>query len=87
MREKQTYWIEIPILNNFLIKLLNYNRKKIFDIFIKETNYSSKNSLLDVGTTPSPKKENNIILQETTNNKNITCLSNLNCRNLKKKIS
>jgi hypothetical protein len=85
MREKQTYWIEIPILNNFLIKLLNYNRKKIFDIFIKETNYSSKNSLLDVGTTPSPKKENNIILQETTNNKNITCLSNLNCRNLKKK--
>jgi hypothetical protein len=85
MKQKETYWHEIPFLNNFLLKLLSYNRKKIFNIFLKETNYSNKNSLLDVGTTPSTNKEHNIILQQTTNNKNITCLSNLNCINLKKK--
>ena len=85
MKEKETYWVEIPFLNNFLLKLLNYNRKKIFKIFLEETNYSNKNSLLDIGTTPSLKKEHNIILQQTSNNKNITCLSNLNCNVLKKK--
>jgi len=85
MKEKETYWVEIPFLNNLFLKLLNYNRKKIFKIFLKETNYSNKNSLLDIGTTPSTKKEHNTILQQTTNNKNITCLSNLNCKILKKK--
>jgi hypothetical protein len=85
MKQKETYWHEIPFLNNFLLKLLSYNRKKIFKIFLKETNYSNKNSLIDVGTTPSTNKEHNIILQQTTNNKNITCLSNLNCTILKKK--
>jgi 2-polyprenyl-3-methyl-5-hydroxy-6-metoxy-1,4-benzoquinol methylase len=85
MRDKETYWNEIHFFNNFLLKLLHYNRKKIFEIFVRETKYSDKSSLLDIGTTPSTNKAHNILLQQTANNKNITCLSNLDCKSLKSK--
>ncbi len=83
LNNKNTYWLQIPILDSLLKKLLNYNRYKIHNIFLNETEYSNNHSLLDVGTTNSLDKSHNIILQRTTDNKNIYCLSDQDLSNLK----
>ena len=59
--------------------------EKFFYYFENSTKYNDNKSILDIGTTPSLDSEKNIILEKTKNNKNITCLSDQDCRILEKK--
>jgi len=74
--EKQTYWKEIFLIDNFLNKLLKLNREKIHKIFLKNTIYNNDVSILDCGTSNTLSDNHNIILQKTKSNKNIDCFSN-----------
>ena len=69
-----------------LIKNIIINARKRFFIKLKNlTNYNVNNTILDIGTTPSTDVEQNIFLENTRDNFNITCLSNQDCSLLKKK--
>jgi ubiquinone/menaquinone biosynthesis C-methylase UbiE len=83
MRKNKTYWAKIPFFDNFFLLILKYNRENIHNIFLKSTNYNNSQSLLDIGTTSDNGNSHNIILRKTSNNKNISCLSNQNLKNLK----
>jgi len=75
------------------IKFINYifekkaidARNEFFNILKKNTKYSLKKSIIDIGTTPNLDDVHNIFLSKIKDNKNITCLSNLNCKILLKK--
>ena len=69
----------------FIKKITINARLKFFNHFKDLTKYDDSKSLLDIGTTPSIDSEQNIILEKTNKNKNITCLSNQDCNILKKK--
>ena len=75
--------------NSFFYRLIKKiildAREKFFYYFENLTEYNDNKSLLDIGTTPSLDSEQNIILEKTKNNKNITCLSDQDCRILEKK--
>ena len=75
--------------NSFFYKLIKKiildARENFFKHFIHFTEYNDNQSLLDIGTTPSFDIEQNIILEKTKNNKNITCLSDQDCSILEKK--
>lgn len=73
------------IFYNIFQKITLNARNKFFDIFINNTNYSNHKTVIDVGTTPSIEKEQNIFLDKTRENLNITCLSNQDCNVLKAK--
>ena len=60
-------------------------RNEFFNLFICNNNYSDKKSIIDIGTTPSLEKEQNIFLENLKTNPNITCLSNQDCKILKEK--
>ena len=82
----QTYSESKKTYLHSLIKNVTINaRQKFFERFIKLTNYNINNSILDIGTTPSVDDEQNIFLENTKNNLNITCLSNQDCSVLKNK--
>jgi len=72
-------------LNYLLEWAVGNARDKFFDIFKKKTQYSQEKSIIDIGTTPSLGKIHNNILSKVKKNKNVTCLSNLNCKSLSKK--
>ena len=76
MSSKQTYWKKIPLIDNILLKLLRHNREEIHNIFLENTNYNNKKSILDVGTSAEINKNHNFILQKTKKNKNVFCLTN-----------
>ena len=73
------------IFYKFIKKIILDAREKFFNHFKNSTEYNDDLSLLDIGTTPSLDNEQNIILEKTKNNKNITCLSDQDCNNLQKK--
>ena len=73
------------ILNYYLERLVGNARAKFFNILKNKTQYSHKKSIIDIGTTPSLNKIHNNILAKVKKNKNVTCLSNLNCKALSKK--
>ena len=73
------------IFYRLIKKIILDARKKFFYYFENSTEYDDNKSLLDIGTTPSLDGEQNIILEKTKNNKNITCLSDQDCRILEKK--
>ena len=73
------------IFYKFIKKKILDAREKFFNHFKNSTEYNDDLSLLDIGTTPSLDNEQNIILEKTKNNKNITCLSDQDCNNLQKK--
>ena len=82
----QTYSESKKIFLHSIIKKITINtRQQFFSKFVKLTNYQIENSILDIGTTPSEDDEQNIFLENTKNNKNITCISNQDCRVLKDK--
>lgn len=81
---KETYWNKIFLLDKIFLKILKYNRYQINKIFLKEINFTKKQKLLDVGTTPVFDEINNYLLNYFKNRKNITSLSNLDCTSLKK---
>ena len=83
--EEKTFWKKVPLIDGILKKILRYNREKIHKIFVKQTNYNSNNSILDIGTTSSLDDNHNIILQKTKDNKNVFCLSDHDLFFLKKK--
>ena len=60
-------------------------RNDFFNLFLVNNNYSKYNSVIDIGSTPSTDKEQNTFLENTKDNQNVTCLSNQDCRILKKK--
>ena len=60
-------------------------RNKFFEYFKNSTEYNHDKSILDIGTTPSLDEEQNVILTNTINNKNITCISNQDCKILSQK--
>ena len=84
--EEKTFWKKVPLIDGILKKILRYNREKIHKIFVKQTNYNSNNSILDIGTTSSLDDNHNIILQKTGDNKNVFCLSDQDLFLLKKNI-
>lgn len=81
---KETYWNKIFLLDKIFLKILKYNRYQINKIFLKEINFTKKQKLLDVGTTPVFDEINNYLLNYFKNRKNIISLSNLDCTSLKK---
>ena len=66
-------------------KIIISSRNKFFKLFLINNNYSKYKSIIDIGTTPSIEEEQNIFLENTKDNQNITCLSNQDCKILKKK--
>ena len=72
---------------SFIKKTILNAREKFFNHFKNLTEYNDDQSLLDIGTTPSLDSEQNVILEKTKNNKNITCLSDQDCNILEKKYS
>ena len=73
------------IFYRLIKKILLNERKKFVNYLLLLTEYNDNKSLLDIGTTPSLDNEQNIILEKTKNNKNITCFSDQDCNNLEKK--
>ena len=92
MREKdirrvQTY-SEVKkfiFLNHIFEKIMNDSRNEFLNLFKKKTKYSKEKTIIDIGTTPSLDALQNTLLSKIKNNKNITCLSNLDCKILLKK--
>jgi ubiquinone/menaquinone biosynthesis C-methylase UbiE len=68
-------------------KIISDARHEFFSLFCKHTNYTDKKSIIDVGTTPSLTEEQNIFIENTKNNPNVTCFSNQDCKILQKKYS
>jgi SAM-dependent methyltransferase len=66
-------------------KIANDARNEFFNILKKQTKYSKNKTIIDIGTTASLDDVQNVILSKIKNNKNITCLSNLDCKILLKK--
>ena len=73
------------IFHNFFKKITLDARNKFFEYFKNSTEYNNDKSILDIGTTPSLDEEQNVILTKTINNKNITCISNQDCKILSQK--
>ena len=73
------------IFHKFFKKMTINARNKFFEYFKDYTKYDDNKSVLDIGSTPTLDEEHNIILTKTRNNKNITCLSNQDCKILSKK--
>ena len=71
-------------LYNIIQKITIKARNQFFKYFTYHTNYSDDKSVIDIGTTPSLDDEQNIFLEKTKNNQNITCLSNQDCKILYK---
>jgi hypothetical protein len=76
---------KIKFINYIFEKIAYDARNKFFNILKKETKYSPKKSIIDIGTTPNLDVIQNIIISKIKDNKKITCLSNLNCKILLKK--
>ncbi len=72
-------------LYKFFQKITIDARNEFFNLFVLYTNYTVEKSIIDIGTTPSLDKEQNIFLENTKKNNKITCLSNQDCKILYKK--
>ena len=74
-------FLYLNFLYSFLIKK---KREEIFQILVKNFKINKFTKILDVGTTSSLESHENILLNKFKWKKNITCLSNLNLKKLKK---
>ena len=81
---KKSYWRNSFFLDKLLKKLVLKNRYLFLKYFSEVNKIKKKTKILDVGTVPSLERQENLILEKYKNNK-ITCLSNVNCKILKKK--
>jgi 2-polyprenyl-3-methyl-5-hydroxy-6-metoxy-1,4-benzoquinol methylase len=84
-RETYSELKKIDFKKNIFEKIVNEARKNFFNILRINTKYNKNKSIIDIGTTPSVNEYQNIILSKIKNNKNVTCLSNLDCEILYKK--
>jgi hypothetical protein len=78
---------KIKFLAPIFAKIATEARNNFFKILKEKTKYSNKNSIIDIGTTPSLYKDQNIILHRIKNNKNVCILSNLDCKMILKKFT
>jgi hypothetical protein len=76
---------KIKFLAPIFAKIATEARNNFFKILKEKTKYSNKNSIIDIGTTPSLYSDQNIILHRIKNNKNVCILSNLDCKIILKK--
>ena len=86
--ERQETYSELKRINfvkKIFEKILNEARNNFFSILRRNTKYNKNKSIIDIGTTPSISEFQNVILSKVKNNKNVTCLSNLDCKILLKK--
>ena len=74
-------FLYLNFLYSFLIKR---KREEIYKILTKFYKIKKVTKLLDVGTTPSTAKHENILINKCKWKKNITCLSNQNPNNFSK---
>ena len=82
----ETYWeAKKSFLYKIFQKIIINTRNEFFSLFLINIKYSKYKSVIDIGSTPSIDKEQNIFLENTKDNQNITCLSNQDCRILQKK--
>lgn len=88
-KDRKEIYSEInnSVFKKFFNFLLKNARIKFFKILKKETNYNKNKNLIDIGTTPSLDDVHNTLLSFVKKNKNITCLSNLDCKILLEKYS
>jgi ubiquinone/menaquinone biosynthesis C-methylase UbiE len=83
--KKKRYWKEIFFFDKFFLKILKYNREKIFNIFKKNIQIKKNYNLIDIGTSPILEDYENMILQKYPWKHKILCFSNQDCSILKKK--
>lgn len=83
LNNKQTYWIKIPFLDKFLIKILLNYREFFFKVFEDNIPYTKDVKVLDIGTTGSITEQDNIFVKKFRYKKNLTCLSNQSLDDLK----
>ena len=76
-----SYYIFYKIFQQIIVEA----RNEFFKLFSNNTNYSDDKTVIDIGSTPSLDKEQNIFLDNVKNNQNVTCLSNQDCKILQKK--
>ena len=82
----ETYWeAKKSIFFKIFQKIAFDARSEFFNLFLVNNKYSKYKSVIDIGSTPSIDEEQNIFLENTKDNQNITCLSNQDCRILQKK--
>ena len=82
----ETYWeAKKSFLYKIYQKVIFNARNEFFNLFLVNNKYSKYKSVIDIGSTPSIDEEQNIFLENTKNNQNVTCLSNQDCRILQKK--
>ena len=82
----ETYWeAKKSFLYKIYQKVIFNARNEFFNLFLVNNKYSKYKSVIDIGSTPSIDEEQNIFLENTKDNQNITCLSNQDCRILQKK--
>jgi len=85
--QNETY-IELKkshVFHDLIKKIIEKEREKFFIILKRKTHYTNKKKIIDIGTTPNLDKFNNKVLDKLKNNKNVTCLSNLDCKILSEK--
>jgi len=83
---KKTYGRSVFLFEDFINKIIKKKRLEINDIFFLNIKITNKTTLLDVGTTSSLNKHQNLLIKEYPFKKNITCFSNQNLIFLKKKM-
>jgi len=66
-------------------KIILNARNEFFNLFHVNNKYTNHKSIIDVGSTPSIDKEQNIFLENIKNNPHVTCLSDQDCKILQKK--
>ena len=80
----KTYGRNVIFFKNFINKIIEKKRAEINNIFFSNIRINNKTTLLDVGTTSSNEKHQNLLIHKYPFKDKITCLSNLNLNNLKK---
>jgi len=83
LKNKQTYWFKIPLLDKFLVKILLRLRNFFFTVFEDNIVYTKDTKVLDIGTTGVITDQDNIFVKKFKYKKNLTCLSDQNLDNLK----
>ena len=81
---KKSYWRNTFYFNKLLKSLVLKNRQSFLKYFSEKNKIRKKTTILDVGTIPSHESQENLLLIKYKKNK-ITCLSNENCKILKRK--
>ena len=75
-----TYWSNIKYFNKFLLKILLNNRLRINKIMSENIEYKKKANILDIGSTPSLERHQNVFLHLYPWKDKVTCISNLDCK-------